>query len=1014
MQGFRFEPTTARPSRVVARPRLQRLLTGRFDHRVTIVTGAAGYGKTTALALAIENNRLDPYGIDIWLGARPSDDVPAALLDGIVRSLGQEPNAGSPASIERICDAVWALAPDDVAITIDDAHHLLSAPARSTIVDLVDALPANGHLVISSRHDLQLSLADLTTPPEVLTIGEDQLRLDDHELLALCNHRGADTRAPLTDLPRHAATADLQLLAGSDASTDFLWEEILSALDVDRLATLQRAAVFEEVDDELVDELSDGTFDAAALVADLPLVEVLERSVRLHALLREALLGRWSPAARRAATIAAAEIERRRGNFRDAVGLFLAVGDLGAVRDIARASVFRPPTAQNPGESTAIMRALRNADAPPSLLGACELADDGIIGPTMINRFQRCADQARVDGDAELEALLLFRTGQSILVSHDLPSERVLDRLDELAERVPSVRSLHSHLMSILLQFEHDDADGALALLDDLDGLDSLGPDLAAAMRCERLFDLGRMEDVDRGLPIHDFSLLPTGAEGYVVLAMWLRGDIAPDAAAALSAGSVADALRHTGPHTQLATLAAGTLSALATGDSAAARLRSGRAAEIAHEPVVGQGARLWSAIASASVAAVLDGDEAAASDRLDPATTGAVVDVFPYQSYLASLALLYVVRPETRPALDRCSVGPALTTAIAAGRAVIELRDHDDARTATSLPWTQAALLRNNVLPTHLAELSCAVLAADPEHAAARAVFDALPHQADLLRWVAEHAGATAARHAASLLSEHPAHPDRTLHVRLLGEAEVVLDGETLTATEWTRRPKVRELLALIIDRRRVSRSDIVDELWPGNTDLDKAYGNLRSTLNLLQRVLEPDRPADQPSSFVYADDQFLVASDQITTDIDEFELLVEQAQADDEAGFPARALQHHLAAIERYRGDFLDDIDSAWALLPRLRLQSAAVRSMCRAAELLAAKGEPETAMLLAERTRTIDPLNERAARQLIGALAATGNVTSARSAAEHIVEQFRFAGLDIAGDLERTITHLGLSVN
>jgi ATP/maltotriose-dependent transcriptional regulator MalT len=74
-QGLRFEPITVRPDRVVARTRLTGLLNGRFTHRVTTVTGAAGFGKTTAMALAIENNRLDPVGCDVWLALMPNATV---------------------------------------------------------------------------------------------------------------------------------------------------------------------------------------------------------------------------------------------------------------------------------------------------------------------------------------------------------------------------------------------------------------------------------------------------------------------------------------------------------------------------------------------------------------------------------------------------------------------------------------------------------------------------------------------------------------------------------------------------------------------------------------------------------------------------------------------------------------------------------------------------------------------------------------------------------------------------
>jgi ATP/maltotriose-dependent transcriptional regulator MalT len=80
--GFRYEPTTAQHRRVVGRSRLTHLLNGRFTHRVTTIVGAAGYGKTTALAPAVDSNRLDPLGIDAWISVI-HDNGPDEFMAGI-------------------------------------------------------------------------------------------------------------------------------------------------------------------------------------------------------------------------------------------------------------------------------------------------------------------------------------------------------------------------------------------------------------------------------------------------------------------------------------------------------------------------------------------------------------------------------------------------------------------------------------------------------------------------------------------------------------------------------------------------------------------------------------------------------------------------------------------------------------------------------------------------------------------------------------------------------------------
>jgi predicted ABC-type transport system involved in lysophospholipase L1 biosynthesis ATPase subunit len=112
-RGFRFEPIRTHEGRVLLRPRLTTLLTGRFDKRVTTIIGAAGAGKSTALALAIENKRL---GVDI--------------------------RANDPDIEGRVNDAVRALAPLDVAIHLDDAHLITSPESLEAIASLIRDLLA--------------------------------------------------------------------------------------------------------------------------------------------------------------------------------------------------------------------------------------------------------------------------------------------------------------------------------------------------------------------------------------------------------------------------------------------------------------------------------------------------------------------------------------------------------------------------------------------------------------------------------------------------------------------------------------------------------------------------------------------------------------------------------------------------------------------------------------------------------------------------------------------------------
>jgi LuxR family transcriptional regulator, maltose regulon positive regulatory protein len=122
--GFRFETASTTLDRAIPRAGLTALLRGRFQHRLTVITGVAGYGKTTAMALAIEANQMEPLGTDVWLSTDEFDAEPLHLLDGLCRALGLSTRQQASVDIEQIVSEVWRRAPDDLALMLDDVQHL--------------------------------------------------------------------------------------------------------------------------------------------------------------------------------------------------------------------------------------------------------------------------------------------------------------------------------------------------------------------------------------------------------------------------------------------------------------------------------------------------------------------------------------------------------------------------------------------------------------------------------------------------------------------------------------------------------------------------------------------------------------------------------------------------------------------------------------------------------------------------------------------------------------------------
>lgn len=989
--GLRFEPMSARLDRVIRRPRLAQLFLSRFDHRVTTVIGAAGFGKSTALALAVDENLLDPRGTDIWLSTSAEDADAYHLLVGVAQALDADPQGGADDIIGQIIDAVWAHAPTDIALIIDDAHHLIDAPALDVVARLVDELPSNGHLVLASRVPVGLRIARLRALGQVAEIGESELDLDDAEVADLCRRRHDDNltdHAP-SSLPRHAATADLQLAAGSDASIDFLWEEILGTLDADRLGHLKRCAVLDALDDELVADVTDGRFDVATLVHGLPLVEVrTDGVVRLHALLREALVSRLTEAERIKASTVAGEAERGRGRHDIAVRHFLDAGNEPAVVELAREFALMPILRQPKEAVVTIHNVMREISPDAPATAALDASGfyvrneaDGASG------FRRCAELARERGDTELEAFALHRLLQIALMWLDPEPPGLLDRLRELGTDGEFAPAALAHAESTIAQ-HHGRTDEAIEALE---GYRHLDPSTAIVMRAERLCDLGRPELVGVGLGPDDLATLPPGAEIYISFAMWLRGDAQPELAEAIVADMIPQVTRRGYHQATLSILSVGTSIALASGDVETARRRAEQATDMATD-TDGALITLMADVARASLLAVTDSDEAAA-EVLAVRNGGAEVREWPFRPHFLALPLVYLVRPDMRPVLDRGAFGPAITTAIKAGQALVAIRtaasdtERRAARAlAARLPWNNDALVRVHVLPHHLAELACAASVAGS--ASAGQLLDHLPNARASLRRVADHADPSIAGVATKLLDTLPAVPTSMVDTDVFGSVRLRRDGVDMDEADWAKRKRVRELWALLLERRRIHRSDVLALLWPGHTDEGKAAANLRTTLSTLQRILEPERDRHTPPAYVVVDRDHLIVPDWVRSSADRFDRLIAAAQTDEQSGLPGRALETYRLAVELYTDDYLADVDAAWAVLTRLRLRSLALAASCRVAELIAAKGEPEQAAAMAQRAQEIDPLSERAGRALISAFDAVGDRTAARAAADHLL--------------------------
>ncbi len=166
-----------RPS-LVPRPRLIETLNHGLAGKLTLISAPAGFGKTTLVsswidALQTEKDAPSPPQI-AWLSLDENDGELARFLAYVIAALQRvEPHIGesalallqaSPLPVPRVLTTLLndiAKQPDAFMLVLDDYHAVDSQPIDEALTFLLDNLPPQLHLVVTSREDPNLPLARL-------------------------------------------------------------------------------------------------------------------------------------------------------------------------------------------------------------------------------------------------------------------------------------------------------------------------------------------------------------------------------------------------------------------------------------------------------------------------------------------------------------------------------------------------------------------------------------------------------------------------------------------------------------------------------------------------------------------------------------------------------------------------------------------------------------------------------------------------------------------------------------
>ena len=217
-------------------------------------------------------------------------------------------------------------------------------------------------------------------------------------------------------------------------------------------------------------------------------------------------------------------------------------------------------------------------------------------------------------------------------------------------------------------------------------------------------------------------------------------------------------------------------------------------------------------------------------------------------------------------------------------------------------------------------------------------------------------------------------------IQIFTFGTLQVVRGDHLVTESDWHTR-QARQLLKILITERPrpVSTDRLIEILWPASTP-DAAATTLRSAINALRNVLEPDRPNRAPSRYIVTQTPgyaFHLTPD-IRLDIDVFEQKLATAQ---HATDPLlrRTLLDEVVAL--YQDDYLvSDPYADWAENERERLRERYFTALLQLAELQAHAGEYTDAISTVRRILARDEVRENAYQALMRYQAESGDSAGA----------------------------------
>ncbi len=206
------------------------------------------------------------------------------------------------------------------------------------------------------------------------------------------------------------------------------------------------------------------------------------------------------------------------------------------------------------------------------------------------------------------------------------------------------------------------------------------------------------------------------------------------------------------------------------------------------------------------------------------------------------------------------------------------------------------------------------------------------------------------------------------SLSVFLLGPFSVKRGNSLIVSETWSSNKAKTIFQYLVVSRSRgfVGKEVLMELLWP-EASPKKAAHRLQVALSSLRKILEPENPANTPSSYLLRkDDSYrLEIGEHGWVDCEQFEEALHKAKT----APSEREYRYLMQAESLYRGEFLqEELYSDWCLRKKDSYRLSCLQVLKRLIDFFESQDNIDRCILVAEKFLLVDPHDESVYQDLM----------------------------------------------